>query len=158
MPEFHSQRAPTHRRFAIVVARFNSMVTERLLEGAHRAFDEQGVPDDDVDVAWVPGAWEIPLVAKRLAESGLYGAVVCLGAVIKGETAHFEYVAGEAARGLAQAATETGVPVLFGVLTTYNLKDAMERAGGKHGNKGFEAAEAAVEMANLMAALPAPER
>ena len=158
MPEFHPQRTPADRRFAIVVARFNSMITERLLEGARRAFDERGVSDEQVDVAWVPGSWEIPIVAKRLAESGLYGAVVCLGAVVKGETAHFEYVAGEAARGVAQAATETGVPVLFGILTTYNLEDALARAGGKHGNKGYEAVEAAIEMVNLMAALPAPDR
>jgi 6,7-dimethyl-8-ribityllumazine synthase len=158
MPDFHSEPTPPGRRFAVVVSRFNSMVTERLLEGARRAFDEHGVSDDRVDVAWVPGAWEIPVAARRLAESGLYGAVVCLGAVIKGETAHFEYVAGEAARGIAQAANASGVPVLLGVLTTYTLDDAMARAGGKHGNKGYEAAEAALEMASLMAALPTTER
>lgn len=158
MPELRPELTPAGRRFAIVVARFNSMVTERLLEGARRAFDEHGVAEEHVDVAWVPGSWEIPVAARRLAESGVYGAVVCIGAVIRGETAHFEYVAGEAARGIAQAATDTGVPMLFGVLTTYNLEDALERAGGKHGNKGYEAAESALEMANLMARLPEVER
>jgi 6,7-dimethyl-8-ribityllumazine synthase len=133
------------------------MITERLLSGAQAAFRENGVPDDMVDVAWVPGSWELPLVARRLAGSGLYAAVVCLGAVIKGDTAHFEHVAREAATGIAEAARDTGVPVLFGVLTTYTLEDAVERAGGKHGNKGAEAAEAALEMASLLSRLPEAE-
>ncbi len=157
MPEFRLNGTPQGRRFAIVVARFNSMVTTRLLDGARRAFEDHGVPDDAVDVAWVPGAWEIPLVAQRLAGSGLYSAVVCLGAVIQGETAHFEHVAREAASGIARVAAETGVPVLFGVLTTYTLEDAVARAGGEHGNKGYDAAEAALEMASLLVVLPAIE-
>src|SRR5207249_3932417 len=139
------------RRFAIAVSRFNSLVTERLLAGAQEAFQAHGVADEMVDVAWVPGAWELPLVARRLAASGDYAAIICLGAVIRGETAHFEHVAREAATGIAEAARDTGVPVLFGVLTTYTLEDALARAGGKHGNKGAEAAEGALEMANLMA-------
>jgi 6,7-dimethyl-8-ribityllumazine synthase len=157
LPELPVSLEPGGHRFAVAVARFNSLVTTRLLEGAHQAFREHGVPDDDVDVAWVPGSWELPVVAQRLADSGLYAAVVCLGAVIQGETAHFEHVAREAATGIATAARETGVPMLFGVLTTYTLEDALARAGGEHGNKGYEAAEAALEMANLMNALPGME-
>lgn len=157
MPELPAELSPGGRRFAIAVARFNSMVTERLLVGAKQAFDDHGVPEDLVDVVWVPGSWELPLVAQRLAQSRLYSAVICLGAVIQGETAHFEHVAREAATGIAHASRETGVPILFGVLTTYNLGDAMERAGGKHGNKGYEAAEGALEMANLLGHLPLPE-
>ena len=157
MPEFPTERSPGGRRFAIAVARFNSMVTERLLAGARQAFEENGVAEDSLDIAWVPGSWELPVVAQRLAQSGMYGAIVCLGAVIQGETAHFEHVAREAAAGIAQVSRETGVPILFGVLTTYKLEDAMARAGGKHGNKGYEAAQAALEMANLLARLPRPE-
>ncbi len=139
---------------AIAVARFNRMVTERLLEGALRALREQGVPEEGVDVAWVPGAFELPLVARRLAGSGRYHAVLCLGAVIKGDTAHFEHVSREAASGISAAARETGVPVLFEVLTTYTLEQAMDRAGGKHGNLGYDAAIGALEMAALMDELP----
>lgn len=158
MPELKGDPAdPSGCRFAIAIARFNTMVTEKLLAGARECFGEHGIPDASLDVVWVPGSWELPLVAQRLARSRLYGAVVCLGAVIQGETAHFEHVAREAATGIAEAARETGIPVIFGVLTTYNLQDALERAGGRHGNKGYEAAEAALEMASLMARLPAAE-
>jgi 6,7-dimethyl-8-ribityllumazine synthase len=137
-------------RIGVVVSRFNEVVTARLLSGARSALERHGVRDEDVDVAWVPGAFELPLVARRMAESRRYDAVVCLGAVIRGETPHFEYVAGEAARGIGQAARETGVPVSFGVITPNTLEQALDRAGGKVGNKGYDAAVNAIEMANLM--------
>ena len=130
------------------------MVTERLLEGALQAFRDLGVPEDAVDVAWVPGAFELPLVARRLAASGRYHAVLCLGAVIQGDTAHFEHVSREAAAGIAAAARETGVPVMFEVLTTYNLQQAMDRAGGKNWNLGYDAAVGALDIAALMQELP----
>ncbi len=145
------------RRFAIAVSRFNQVVTDRLLEGAVGAFRRHGVADDDVEVAWTPGAFELPLAVLRLARSGQFDAVLALGAVIRGETAHFEYVAAEAARGVQRAALETHVPCIFGVLTTETLQQAVERAGGKHGNKGWEAATAAVEMAALVDSLPKSE-
>ncbi|HVF08786.1 MAG TPA: 6,7-dimethyl-8-ribityllumazine synthase [Actinomycetota bacterium] len=144
----------SNRRVAIVAARFNSIVTGKLVEGANAALTKHGLTDDDVDLAWVPGAFEIPLVAARLARSGRYDAVICLGAVIRGDTAHFELVAGEAARGIARVALETGVPVIFEVLATENLAQAESRAGGEHGNKGWEAAEAALETASLVDQLP----
>jgi 6,7-dimethyl-8-ribityllumazine synthase len=148
--------APTGggRRIAIVAARFNEVVTARLLQGALDGLRHRGVADDDVDVAWVPGAFEIPLAAQRLAATGDYDAVICLGAVIRGDTAHFELVAGEAARGIGEVARATGVPVIFEVLATDDLAQAEARAGGAHGNKGWEAAQAALEMAGLMDALP----
>lgn len=145
------------RRFAIVVSRFNSVITERLLEGSLAAFRKHGLGEDDVEVAWTPGAFEIPLVAKRLAESEQFDAVVCLGAVIRGETAHFDYIAGESARGIQNVTLETGVPCIFGVLTTETLEQALDRAGGKLGNKGFDAAESAMEMAGLLENLPKRE-
>jgi 6,7-dimethyl-8-ribityllumazine synthase len=137
-------------RIAVVVSRFNEVVTSRLLAGARSALERHGVHDDDVDVAWVPGAFELPVVARKLAESHRYDAVVCVGAVIRGETPHFEYVAGEAARGIADAARDTGVPVIFGVITPNTLEQALERAGGKVGNKGYDAAVNAIEMASLL--------
>jgi 6,7-dimethyl-8-ribityllumazine synthase len=137
-------------RYAIVASRFNEVVVQRLVEGARAAFRKQGVADDDVRLVWTPGAFELPLVARRLAGSGEFAAVVCLGAVIRGETAHFDFVAGEAARGIQSAMLETGVPVLFGVLTTETMEQAMDRAGGAHGNKGWDSALAAIEMAELM--------
>jgi 6,7-dimethyl-8-ribityllumazine synthase len=142
------------RRVAVVAARFNEVVTARLVEGARDGFRHRGVADDDVDVVWVPGAFEIPLVARRLAGSGNYDAVVCLGAVIRGDTAHFELVAAETARGIADAARDTGVPVIFEVLATDDLAHAQARAGGAHGNKGWDAAHAALAMASLLDALP----
>lgn len=144
-------------KFALVVARFNELVTERLLDGARDALRRHGVADDAVDVARVPGAFEIPLAAKTLAQSGRYDAVICLGAVIRGATPHFDYVASNVASGIAQAARETKLPILFGVLTTDTIEQALERAGAKAGNKGFDAAVAAIEMANLMRALDAAE-
>lgn len=145
------------RRFAVVAARFNEAVTDRLVDGALSAFRRHGVSEDGVEVAWVPGSFEIPLVARRLARSGQFDAVVCLGTVIRGETAHFDYVAGEAARGIQQVSLETDVPCLFGVLTTETMEQALDRAGGKHGNKGWDAAMAAMEMAGLLDDLPKEE-
>jgi len=145
----------TGLRLGIVVARFNEIVTTALLDGAVRAFAHAGVADDDVTVAWVPGAFEIPVVARRFALAGV-DAVVCLGAVIRGETAHFDLVANEAARGIADVTRETGVPCIFEVLATEDLAQAQARAGGAHGNKGWEAAMAALEMARVLRALPEP--
>jgi len=156
---FEGTRAGGGRRIAVVAARFNEVVTRRLVEGALEGLRSHGVADDDVDVAWVPGAFEIPLVARRLAVTGDYDAVICLGAVIRGDTAHFELVAREAARGIADASRDTGVPVIFEVLATDDLAQAEARAGGAHGNKGWEAARAALEMASLLDVLPKePER
>jgi len=140
-------------RFGIVVSRFNDFITSRLLTGAEDAIRRHGGDLDLVDVAWVPGAFEIPLVAKRMAASGRWDAVICLGAVIRGSTPHFDYVASEAAKGVAQAMMQTGVPISFGILTTDTIEQAVERAGTKAGNKGFEAAVTAIEMANLMKVL-----
>jgi 6,7-dimethyl-8-ribityllumazine synthase len=151
---FEGTPAGAGRRVAIVAGRFNEVVTTRLVEGAVDGLHHQGVAPDDVDVAWVPGAFEIPLVAQRLARSGDYDAVVCLGAVIRGDTAHFELVAGETARGIGEVARLTGVPVIFEVLATDDLAQAQARAGGVHGNKGWEAAQAALTMASLLDALP----
>jgi 6,7-dimethyl-8-ribityllumazine synthase len=142
------------RRFAIVVSRFNEIVTSKLLAGALDCLRAHGVADDDVLVAWVPGAFELPVVAKRLASSGEHDAVVCIGAVIRGETAHFDHVAGQAAAGIRQAAVETGVAVIFGVLATDTTEQALSRAGGKAGNKGWDAAMAAMETASVLERLP----
>ena len=140
-------------RFAIVVSRFNSFITERLLAGALDALTRTGCNPETIDVIKVPGSWEIPLAAGELAKQRRYDAIVCLSAIIRGETPHFDYVAGEAAKGIAHIAAETGVPVAFGVLTTNTLEQAIDRAGGKSGNKGFDAAMTAVEMANLLRTL-----
>ncbi len=141
------------RKIGIIVARFNSFISEKLLEGAMDALLRSGVREDDISVARVPGAFEIPLVAKQMAGSGKYDAVVCLGVVIRGATPHFDYVAGEVAKGTAQVMLETGMPILFGVLTTETIEQAIERAGSKAGNKGAEVAIGALEMCNLLAAL-----
>jgi len=140
-------------RIGIVAARFNSFVTTKLLDGALDALRRNGVDLDAVGVAWVPGAFEIPVVARRMAKSGEYDAVVCLGAVIRGDTPHFDYVAGESAKGIAQVALETDIPVIYGVVTTENLEQAIERAGTRMGNKGAEAVLAAIEMVRLMESL-----
>jgi 6,7-dimethyl-8-ribityllumazine synthase len=140
-------------RFAIVVSRFNSFITDRLLGGATDALARHGAADDMVDVVKVPGSWEVPLVAGELARQHRYDAVICLACVIRGETPHFDYVAAEAAKGVAHVSAETGVPVAFGVLTTNTLEQAIDRAGAKSGNKGFDAAMTAVEMANLLRTL-----
>jgi len=138
---------------AIVVSRFNELVTRALLSGAQDGLASHGVEPEDVDVAWVPGSFEIPLTARKLAESGRYQAVVCVGAVIRGETPHFDQVANQASSGIARVALDTGVPVIFGIITADTLEQALERAGGKMGNKGYDAAVAAIEMANLMRGL-----
>lgn len=143
-------------RIAIVVSRFNETIGRRLLDGATDCLRRHGVRDAAISVAWVPGAFELPVAAKRFAISGDVDAVVCLGTVIRGETPHFDYVAGSAATGILDSGLDTGVPVAFGVLTTDTTDQAEARAGGKMGNKGFEAALAAIEMANLFAALPKP--
>ncbi|MFN0169188.1 MAG: 6,7-dimethyl-8-ribityllumazine synthase [Bryobacteraceae bacterium] len=137
-------------RFAIAVAKFNSVITERLLAGALDALRRNGCADEDIVVLKVPGSWELPLVTRELAGQKRYDAIICLGAVIRGDTPHFDYVAGEAAKGIGQIAPQTGVPVAFGVLTCSNLEQAIDRAGGKSGNKGFDAAMTAIEMAHLM--------
>ncbi|HEX9016106.1 MAG TPA: 6,7-dimethyl-8-ribityllumazine synthase [Chloroflexota bacterium] len=137
-------------RFAVVVSRFNEFISSRLLGGAKDALVRHGVPEDNLDVAWVPGAYEIPLVAKKMAETGEYSAVICLGAVIRGATPHFDYVAAEVSKGVASVGLDTGIPVIFGVITADNLEQAIERAGTKSGNKGFDAATSAIEMANLV--------
>ena len=142
-------------KIGVIVARFNDFITSRLLEGAKAGLLSHGVRDEDVTVAWVPGSFEIPLTARKMAESKSYDAVTCLGAVIRGATDHYEHVAGEAAKGIANASVSTGTPVIFGVLTTDTLEQAINRAGAKQGNSGYNAAVSAVEMANLMRALDA---
>jgi len=146
--------APPPGRFALVAARFNHFVVEHLVGGAADGLKRHGVADDAIDLVWVPGSYEIPLVAKRLAASGRYAALICLGAVIRGDTDHYDHVAGEAAKGIAQASLATGVPVVFGILTCDTLEQAINRAGAKAGNKGFEAALTAIEMVNLLHKLP----
>ena len=143
-------------RVGIVVARFNELVSQRLLDGAVDALVRHGADEENITVAWVPGSFEIPIAARAMAEQGGVDAVVCLGVVIRGETAHFDYVAGEAARGVAAVHAATGVPAGFGVLTVDTLEQALDRAGGKHGNKGADAALAAVEMVNLLRELRRP--
>ncbi|MDI6857260.1 MAG: 6,7-dimethyl-8-ribityllumazine synthase [Dehalococcoidia bacterium] len=134
---------------AVVVSRFNKEITDRLLEGARDALSRQGMAER-ADIAYVPGSFELPLAALRLARTGRYDAVVCLGAVLRGETAHFEYVAGQAAAGIARVSLDTGLPVIFGVVTAETLEQALERSGGRLGNKGYDAVLAAIEMANLL--------
>jgi 6,7-dimethyl-8-ribityllumazine synthase len=137
-------------KVAIIVGRFNEFITSKLLSGAVDALKRHGVEDENVELAWVPGAFEIPMVAKKMASSNKYDAVITLGTVIRGSTTHYDYVCNEAAKGVSQASMSTGVPVIFGVLTTESIEQAIERAGTKAGNKGYEAAVAAIEMANLM--------
>ena len=139
--------------FGIVVSRFNSFVTEKLLAGAQDALKRHGVDLDEIDVFWTPGAFEIPGIAKRLAESGRYDAVICLGAVIRGATPHFDYVAAESAKGIANISSNTSIPVIYGVITTDTIEQALERAGIKAGNKGAEAAMAGIETVNLYKAV-----
>ena len=138
------------KRFAIVAARFNDIVTGKLLEGAVDTLVRLGAEEAAITVAWVPGAFEIPYAAQKLAVTGNYAAIICLGTVIRGQTPHFDFVAGQCAAGIAAVGRETGVPTVLGVLTTENLEQALDRAGGKMGNKGADAAQAAVEMANLL--------
>jgi 6,7-dimethyl-8-ribityllumazine synthase len=137
-------------KFGIVVSRFNEFFSSKLLDGAKDALNRHGVLETDVEVAWTPGSFEIPLIAQKMAESKKYNAVICLGAVIRGGTPHFDYIASEVAKGIAKVGLETGVPVIFGVITTDTLEQALERSGTKDGNKGFDAAVNAIEMANLI--------
>src|SRR5438045_4180462 len=148
MAEFIGDYSPPAGRFAIGAARFNALVTEALLAGCRDALARHGVGEDRIDVAWVPGSFEIPLAARRLAATGRYAAVICLGCVIRGETSHYDHVAGQAAAGVMQAGLSTDVPVIFGVLTTESVEQALNRAGLKSGNKGVDAAMAAIEMVN----------
>ena len=150
---YEGQLTAAGLRFAIVVSRFNSFVTERLLAGAMDALTRTGAGADSIDIVKAPGSWEIPLAAAELARGKRYDAVICLSAIIRGDTPHFDYLAAEAAKGLAHVSYETGVPVAFGVLTTNTLEQAIDRAGTKGGNKGFDAAMSAIEMANLLRAL-----
>ena len=146
--DFHND---VHRyQFAIAVAKFNKTITQRLLDGAIWRLKQAGVTEQQIDVFWVPGAFEIPIVAQTMAKSGKYDAVICVGAVIRGSTTHYELVVNETAKGIAQAGLSTGVPVLFGVITTENIEQAIERAGSKAGNKGYDCALSAIEMVNLM--------
>jgi 6,7-dimethyl-8-ribityllumazine synthase len=153
MPSYEGDFSPPDGRFALVVARFNNLVTDSLLSGCRDAFARHGVEDDRIDVVRVPGSFEVPVTARRLAESGRYAAVVCLGCVIRGETDHYDHVAGQAAAGVMQASVATSVPVIFGILTTDTVEQALNRAGLKAGNKGADAALSAIEMVNLFAKL-----
>jgi 6,7-dimethyl-8-ribityllumazine synthase len=140
-------------KFALVVSRFNEFITGKLLAGATDALSRHGVKEDDLDVAWAPGSFEIPLVAKKMAQTGKYNGVICLGAVIRGGTPHFDYIAAEVSKGIASVGLEVGLPITFGVITADTLEQAIERAGTKMGNAGFNAAVNAIEMANLLKAL-----
>lgn len=150
MAEFSGNPAGAGRRIAVVASRFNETVTRSLVEGALDALVRHGVAFDDVDVVWVPGAWELPIATRKAMSTERYEAVVALGAVIRGDTPHFDFVAGEASRGLAEASRDSDVPVGFGLLTCDTLEQALQRAGGEHGNKGWDAAVAALEMADLL--------
>jgi 6,7-dimethyl-8-ribityllumazine synthase len=137
-------------KFGLVLSRFNEFITKKLLEGAQDALLRHGVNEEDIETAWVPGSFEIPLVAKKLAETKRYDAVICLGTVIRGGTPHFEYIAAEVTKGIAKVGLETGLPVIYGIITADTLEQAIERAGTKEGNKGFDAAVSAIEMANIV--------
>ena len=153
MHVFEGKLTAERVKIGIVAARFNEFITNKLLSGAQDGLVRMGVSDDDIDVAWVPGAFEIPLIASKMAHSGKYDAVICLGAVIRGSTSHYDYVCAEVSKGIAQVSLSSGVPVLFGVLTTDTIEQAIERAGTKAGNKGFDCAQSAVEMVNLVRTL-----
>ena len=153
MKTFEGNLVAQDMKVGIVVARFNEFITSRLLGGALDGLKRRGVEEAHIHTAWVPGAFEIPLIASKMAKSGNYDAVICLGAVIRGSTSHYDYVCNEVSKGIAAVSLETGVPVMFGVITTENIEQAIERAGTKAGNKGFECAEGAVEMVNLIRSL-----
>ena len=156
MTNYEGQLRGDGLRVAIAASRFNDFITERLLTGARDGLVRHGVDESSITVAWAPGAFELPLVAQRLALSGEYDAVICLGAVIRGATGHYEHVAGQCAAGIERVQLDTGIPVVFGVLTTENVEQAVERAGTKAGNKGFESAMTAIEMVDLLRQLPKP--
>ena len=149
MAEFNGVPNGEGRRYAVLASRFNNHITSKLVDGAMDALVRHGAASDDVDLVWVPGAWELPFAARRLAATERYNAIVVVGAVIRGDTPHFDFVAGEASRGLADASTEYEIPIGFGLLTTDNMEQAEARAGGEHGNKGWDAAIAALEMSDL---------
>ena len=154
MPRVHEGKLEAgNRRFAIVVARFNSLITGKLLDGALDCLRRHGCPEENVEIAWVPGSFELPLMARRLAGTGRFDVVICLGAVIRSETPHFDFVAAEAARGIARVALDSGTPVTFGVITADDVEQAVNRAGVRSGNRGWDAALNAIEMADLMAGL-----
>ena len=150
MNVFEGKVVSENIKIGIVAARFNEFITSKLLGGALDGLKRHNVNENDIDVAWVPGAFEIPLIAKKMANSGKYDAVICLGAVIRGSTSHYDYVCNEVSKGIASVSLESGVPVLFGVLTTENIEQAIERAGTKAGNKGYDCAVSAIEMVNLI--------
>jgi 6,7-dimethyl-8-ribityllumazine synthase len=154
MPTYEGRLDATGLRIAVLASRFNETITKSLLDGALSALRRHGLDDASITVAWVPGAFELPVAAKRLAESGEFDAVVCLGAVIRGATTHYDYVCSQAASGIARASLDSGIPVIFGVLTTETIEQAIERSGTKAGNKGFDSAVAAIEMADLLRQLP----
>jgi len=153
MHTFEGKLVSQNIRVGIVAARFNEFIVNKLVGGAMDALLRHDVREEDIDLAWVPGAFEIPLIAKKMAESGKYDAVICLGAVIRGATSHYDLVCNEAAKGIAHVSLDSGVPVLFGVVTTENIEQAIERAGSKVGNKGYDSAMAAIEMVNLVRAI-----
>ena len=155
MKTFEGNLVAQDMKVGIVVARFNEFITSRLLGGALDGLKRRGVEEEHIHTAWVPGAFEIPLIASKMAKSGNYDAVICLGAVIRGSTSHYDYVCNEVSKGIAAVSLETGVPVMFGVITTENIEQAIERSGSKAGNKGSECAEGAVEMVNLIRSLEA---
>lgn len=150
MKVYEGNLIPKNVRIGIIVSRFNEFITSKLLGGAIDTLKRHDVDDDSIDVAWVPGAFEIPLIASKMAKSGKYDAVICLGAVIRGSTSHYELVCNETAKGIAQVSLSSDIPVMFGVITTENIEQAIERAGSKAGNKGSECAEGAIEMINLI--------
>ncbi len=147
---FEGQLIATGKKFGIVVGRFNEFISSKLLQGAMDCLTRHQANQDDIEVAWVPGAFEIPLIAKKMAETGHYDSVICLGSVIRGGTSHYEYVCSEVAKGISRVNFETSIPVIFGVLTTDSIEQAIERAGSKAGNKGWESALTAIEMTNLV--------
>lgn len=149
MRVFNGKLTATNLKFGIVVSRFNEFITQKLLEGAKDCLDRHNVSEDNIDVAWVPGAFEIPLIASKMAKSKKYDAIICLGAVVRGATSHYDHVCAEVSKGIASVSLGQDIPVIFGILTTDNLEQAVERAGTKVGNKGFDAAMSAIEMANL---------
>lgn len=155
MHTFEGKLVSQNIRVGIVAARFNEFIVGKLVAGAMDALLRHDVREEDIDLAWVPGAFEIPLIAKKMAESGKYDAIICLGAVIRGATSHYDLVCNEAAKGIAHVSLNSGVPVLFGVVTTENIEQAIERAGSKAGNKGYDSAMAAIEMVNLVRAIEA---
>jgi 6,7-dimethyl-8-ribityllumazine synthase len=154
MQTFEGRLVASDRKFGIVVSRFNEFISKSLLSGALDSLKRHEAADENIDVAWVPGSFEIPLAASRLARSGRYDAVICLGAVIRGNTPHFDYVAAEVSKGVARVGLESGVPIAFGIITADTLEQAVDRAGAKAGNKGWQAALTAIEMSNLMQSMP----